>query len=304
MPLYYVSKLLKDSGVTVVQVGEGSDELYCGYQNYANYLDTYNTYYKPTRFIPRQVKQAGVWLAAQLFHTKTYRRGLLEQWASEQNLFWSGALAFPELSKKNLFSNTTYVHESSYEHDPILERIYPGFDQQLNSYAIVDYHLQKLRELDPQADFLKSMIYLELKQRLPELLLMRVDKMTMATSVEGRVPFLDHKHVEFALQIPTNLKYKNGVTKYILKKACEGILPHDVIYRKKVGFAAPIARWFKDGHYFRTYFQELTKKKRGSFQDFLNMQEIQAMRIRTELGQADHSVYLWVLQNFLAHELV
>src|SRR5207249_2432029 len=108
-----------------------------------------------------------------------------------------------------------------------------------DSYAIVEYHLQKLLKQKSDADFLQSMIYLEFKQRLSELLLMRVDKMTMATSVEGRVPFLDHAHVEFAFQVPTHLKYHQGQTKYILKKACEGILPDDIIYRKKVGFGAP-----------------------------------------------------------------
>ena len=297
VPLYYVSKLLKDSGVTVVQVGEGSDELYCGYQNYANYLDAYKKYYQPARYIPQSIKQAGVWLAAQAFPTKTYHRALLEQWASGRHLFWSGAMAFQELSKKNLYRSLAY------EYDPILEKIYPGFDQSLDSYAVVDYHLKKLYEQDPQADFLKSMIYLEFKQRLPELLLMRVDKMTMATGVEGRVPFLDHKHVEFALQVPTHLKYKDGQTKYILKKACEGILPHDVIYRKKVGFAAPITRWFKEGNYFRPYFKELMNRKRSS-NNLLNQQEIQIMLARTEAGQVDHAVHLWVLQNVLAHELI
>ncbi len=298
VPLYYVSKLLKDSGVTVVQVGEGSDELYCGYQNYANYLDAYKKYYQPARYIPQSVKQAGVWLAAQAFPTKTYHRSLLEQWASGHHLFWSGAMAFQELSKKSLYTGSNVC-----EYDPILERIYPGFDQSLDSYAVVDYHLKKLYEQDPQADFLKSMIYLELKQRLPELLLMRVDKMTMATSVEGRVPFLDHKHVEFALQVPTHLKYKNGETKYILKKACEGILPHDVIYRKKVGFAAPITRWFKEGTYFRPYFKELMHSKMASGNQFFAVQDIELMLARTENNQIDHSVHLWVLQNILAHEL-
>ncbi len=299
IPLYYVSKLLKDSGVTVVQVGEGSDELYCGYQNYVNYVDAYKKYYQPARYIPQSVKQAGVWLAAQIFPSKTYHRSLLEQWASGRHLFWSGAMAFQELQKKTFY---TKINQSEY--DPVLEKIYPGFDQSFDSYAVVDYHLKKLYQEDPSADFLKSITYLELKQRLPELLLMRVDKMTMATSVEGRVPFLDHKHVEFALQIPSHLKYKNGQAKYILKKACEGILPHDVIYRKKVGFAAPITRWFKEGVYFKPYFKEIMKKKLNNHSSFLNEFEIETMLSKTELGLVDHSVHLWVTQNLLSHELI
>ena len=80
-------------------------------------------------------------------------------------------------------------------------------------------------------------------------------------------------------------------------------MPHDVIYRKKVGFAAPITRWFKEGNYFRPYFKELMNRKRSS-NNLLNQQEIQIMLARTEAGQVDHAVHLWVLQNVLAHELI
>ena len=75
---------------------------------------------------------------------------------------------------------------------------------------------------------------------------MRVDKITMATSVEARVPFLDHKLVEFAMSIPSNLKYKDGETKYILKRALAGQIPDRVLKRKKKGFGAPISEWMLD----------------------------------------------------------
>lgn len=299
VPLYYVSKLLKDSGTTVVQVGEGSDELYCGYQNYANYLDAYKKYYQPARFIPQTVKKTGSWLAAQLFPTKKYHLALLQQWASEKHLFWSGALAFSEEWKKSLLSS----HKQD-AFDPILEKIYPGIDQRYDSYAIVEYHLQQLYKHKPNADFFTSMMYLEFKQRLPELLLMRVDKMAMATSVEGRVPFLDHKHVEFAFQVPTHLKYHGKTTKYILKKAAEGILPHDVIYRKKMGFAAPISRWFTSGDYFRPYFNQLLKDKKDHLETIFGMQEIAKMQRATEQKTTDYSVHLWVLQNVMATQVL
>lgn len=295
IPLYHVAKLLKDSGVTVVQVGEGSDELYCGYQNYVNYLTTYNTYYKPTKFIPYPVKQAGLWVAKKLFPQKTYHLGILERWASKQNIFWGGAIAFPEPEKQMLFTD-----KLNFTYDSILEKIYPGFNQDYDSYAVVDYHLQQLQKHQPHADFLTKMTYLELKQRLPEILLTRLDKMTMATSVEGRVPFLDHDHVEFALQIPSKFKYKNGQTKYILKKACEGILPHDVIYRKKIGFAAPIVRWFTQGNYFPDYFSSLIKKKTGP----LSYKTINTIFEKTRREIPGDSLYLWVLQNLLQHEVM
>ena len=96
------------------------------------------------------------------------------------------------------------------------------------------------------ADPLLRIINIELKNRLPELLLMRVDKMSMAQSIETRVPFLDEDLVEFALQIPSALKYKHGETKYILKKAAEGIIPDDIIYRKKMGFCGSATSMLSD----------------------------------------------------------
>jgi len=90
------------------------------------------------------------------------------------------------------------------------------------------------------------MSYLDLNFRLPELLLMRVDKMSMGVSLEGRVPFLDHKFVEMAMSIPASVKIKNGTLKYILKKAVRGLIPDELIDRKKQGFGVPIYEWFFD----------------------------------------------------------
>jgi asparagine synthase (glutamine-hydrolysing) len=90
------------------------------------------------------------------------------------------------------------------------------------------------------------MTYVDLRLRLPELLLMRVDKMTMATSVESRVPFLDQEFVRLAMSMPQSMRVKNNIPKYLLKKAVEPILPHEIIYRKKQGFGAPVEEWFKE----------------------------------------------------------
>jgi len=205
-----------------------------------------------------------------------------------------GAIVFPEVLKQ-----TMDLVQVSGHHDSVVDQIYPSFGQQADSYAVVQYHLDKLKALDPQADFLKSMIYLELKQRLPELLLMRVDKMTMATSVEGRVPFLDHKLIEFAFHIPMRFKYNGKVTKYILKKACEGILPYDVIYRKKMGFAAPTSRWFKKGTYFKTYLQDMLHSKNNDWDQYLNVQAIRNLLDQNQKDGIEFSHLLWAVQNVM-----
>lgn len=291
IPLYYVSKLAKDSGVTVVQVGEGADELYCGYPAYTAFLDSKRKAYES---MPYTVRKAGNWLAARLCPDTPYPFTLFDKWSfgEKRHLFWGGTLAFDEKEKQLLKLQQPYYHDS------VLEMIYPSMGQDYDSHAIVDYHMTQLHQYDPQADFLKSMIYLDLKQRLPELLLTRMDKMTMAASVEARVPFLDHKHVEFALQVPSALKYKQGQTKYILKKACEGILPHDVIYRKKMGFASPFEGWLKKGNYFKAYFQDVLVSKKNDIEQVMSYQEVQRLFKNNQQPGLNYGLECWLLQNF------
>ncbi|MCK5632204.1 asparagine synthase (glutamine-hydrolyzing) [bacterium] len=294
VPLYYVSKLLKDSGVTVVQVGEGSDELFCGYNRYAQYLQLHPWLDISGRYMPSFLKKTASNVFSSCFPKRFDKRELVNNWARSRALFWGGAVVFPETLKHEMNLVTTQEKK-----DPIVEQIYSGFNQNADSHNVAEYHLKKLKKINPQADFLQSMIYLELKQRLPELLLMRVDKMTMATSVEGRVPFLDHKLVEFALQVPKSLKYKDGITKYILKKACEGILPNDVIYRKKMGFAAPATRWFKNGDYFKEHLLDMLSSKNNVWGDYVNFDAIKSLVHENKTCRTDYSYHLWALQNLI-----
>lgn len=294
IPLYYVSKLCKDAGVTVVQVGEGSDELFCGYSTYARYLDIYNKFWKPSqKYIPAFARQEIYAAISGVLSGKPNHLDVIKNWSEDKHFFWTGAMAFSEYGKRSFAANDSYVT------DPIVQQIYPGLRLD-ESYGLVDYHLKRLKKIMPDADFYSTMLYLELKQRLPELLLMRVDKMSMAASIEGRVPFLDHKLVEFAAHIPTHFKYHNGVTKYILKKAAEGILPHDIIYRKKMGFAAPTKRWFKEGGYFKPYFNDLVSSHRGTWNEYFNVDAIEKIIVANQASNKDYSVQLWALQNVMA----
>lgn len=294
VPLYYVAKLLKESGVTVVQVGEGSDELFCGYNLYARYLTIEKAWHTSQRYVPAVARRGAYHLATKFFPQNIGRLDVMHNWAYDRSLFWSGATVFSEAWKQQLMT------ANPVQQDAIVEAICPGFNQILDSHNVVEYHRSKLNNHDTQADFLKTMTYLELKHRLPELLLMRVDKMTMAVSVEGRVPFLDHKLVEFALQIPQELKYAQGQTKYILKKACEGILPHDIIYRKKIGFAAPTTRWFKQGKYFPNHLRDLLRQEKNLLSQCFDISFVDRMMSATKTGRADYSYQLWALQNLLA----
>ena len=150
------------------------------------------------------------------------RRGLLQQ-----PIFWGGAEGLTEERKKNLLS-------------PRLRRQFAG----LTSWEALKPIRQRFEEKAWEKSPLNWMSYLDLNFRLPELLLMRVDKMSMGVSLEARVPFLDHKFVELAMSIPQAVKIKNGKLKYILKKSIQGLIPDELIHRKKQGFGFPVHDWF------------------------------------------------------------
>jgi asparagine synthase (glutamine-hydrolysing) len=244
------------------------------------------------QYIPQVAKQ-GLFYAARSFYAHNpNRQDLIKSWAQGRPLFWGGVRVFSELWKKDVL--LTAALES---HDPIIEAIYPHFPQTMDSYAIADYYRERFYKHNPQGDFFASMTYIELKHRLPELLLTRTDKMTMATSIEARVPYLDYALVECALQIPMKYKYRHRETKYVLKKVAEGLLSPDIIYRKKVGFSSPITYWFKQGHYFRDHLLEMVHNK-SSWQDILDTQNIEQLIIKNQKGTIDYSYQLWTLYFF------
>ena len=120
-----------------------------------------------------------------------------------------------------------------------------------DSHDVVRHYVAPLDGSVCEPEVLYKIPYLEMKLRLPEHLLMRVDKLTMAHAVEARVPFLDHDVVDFATRLPPSYKLRDGVGKRILKKAAEPYRDHDIIYRRKQGFGAPMEDWFREGDFGR-----------------------------------------------------
>jgi asparagine synthase (glutamine-hydrolysing) len=127
------------------------------------------------------------------------------------------------------------------------------------------------------------------------LLLMRVDKMTMATSVEARVPFLDHHLVEYAMRLPVDLKIKGANGKYILKRALEKVLPADLLYRPKRGFGAPVREWFRGpgGEELGGMIMNSSMRSRNLF-DYTFIARLLAEHRQ---GKHDWSFHLWALLN-------
>jgi asparagine synthase (glutamine-hydrolysing) len=181
-PLYFLSEFSRKK-VTVVNTGEGADELFSGYQHFRVGAQSF-------RFVPPFIRKGAY------------------------SLYYS---PFKSWERKNLFRQPT-------KEDGTLK-------EYLNS--------------DMPKDILNRILLFDIKNELPNWQLTRVDRMTMAHSQEARVPFLDHRMVEFSATIPVNLKQKTLDGKYIMKKAVHDILPKDIIYRKKQGFTTPRTEWIK-----------------------------------------------------------
>jgi len=166
-----------------------------------------------------------------------------------------------------------------------------------DSFGVVKHYLDECARAFPEGDVLARMIYLEFKLRLPELLLMRVDKITMSTSVEARVPFLDHKLVEFTMGLPMALKIKHHEPKYLLKKACRGVIPDDIIERKKMGFGAPMREWLR-GEFGRAA-EATVRGSRLRDEGYLNYDVVADLFGRHRAGH-DVSAQIWALYNLTA----
>lgn len=210
VPIYYISKLARKSGTPVIQVGEGSDEIFAGYQTYHLFDGWNRRYYEPYLQMPSFLRHLIYALGKYLVSSE--KQDALRRAALGDPLFLGNAIAFWDNEKSTLLKQAFLPSQTSSRYIDELGRSL-GF-----------------------GDPLLRTIQVELKNRLPELLLMRVDKMSMANSIETRVPFLDEDVVSFALTIPSSLKFKNGQPKYILKQAARGLIPDAIIDRKKWGF--------------------------------------------------------------------
>jgi len=281
VPLHYVARLARRTGTIVVQVGEGSDEQFFGYEHYMRSYRNHARYFRPLMRLPRNVRGA-IYDAARglafLLRRGGERLDLLRSAAREETFFWGGAIAWREAEKRRLLSRDARLRIDG-----------------LNSHEVVLEIDRRARERLSDDDFGKRMIYLELHNRLAELLLMRVDKITMASSVEARVPFLDHALVEFTMRLPTDLKIRGGQTKYLLKKAMTGILPDEIIHRPKQGFGAPVKEWLRGELYGEAFSAVMHSRMRE--ENLLDYDHVERLFLAHRASARDHSWHLWTLYN-------
>jgi len=295
IPLYFLARLVRERGTTVVQVGEGADENFLGYWWCEHYRRKQLEVYDPARVGARPP-----WWRRLLGRAADTARGrtgedreIARRAASGQELFWGGAACWWGDLRASLTPDGTPFRE---ELDCPVAGLLPEGFRRLDSHEVVRHYLGPLQGRLVEPDVLQKIPYMEMKLRLPEHLLMRVDKLTMAHSIEARVPFLDHELVEFATRLPPSYKLKNGVGKYVLKKAAESYVDHDMIYRTKQGFGAPMEAWFREAEFGRrsiAAFERSRLAREGFFDNafFLDM-------LRGQIaGRAGYSFHLWTVLN-------
>lgn len=269
--LHFVSKLAA-AEVKVVLTGEGSDEIFAGYErHHINLINfkaaaAYGVLPGGLRSLVRSQIATTPLLKAQL------RRKL-------QHTFLGR-----EASLESLYLDNFYCAFSLEEQNRLLAS--PG--------AAVYGNYMRYWNARPDASPLARMLYCDQKTYLNKLL-MKQDQMSMAASIESRVPFLDHTFVEFAMHIPDRLKIRRGVQKYVFKKAVEDLLPRDIVHRKKMGFPTPIRSWLLDERAKPLY--AALRDPRGFLASYLDMQEVTALIERHQSRVEDATDRLWRLIN-------
>jgi len=228
VPIFYVSKLARENNVKVCQVGEGADELFFGYTNWLR-TSKINLLLN-NFFFPNFLKKLILLLYKKFNIQYKYTADLLRRSLEKKPIFWGGAEAFSSFEKNQLFSNS-------------FKKKIKNFD----SWDCIRPHYEFFNKNAKYKNIENWMTYLDLKIRLPELILMRIDKMTMANSLEARVPFLDHNLVQKTIDLPKKIKIKKNKLKVLLKDIVKGLLPYEILNRKKQGFGLPLKEWFEDG---------------------------------------------------------
>lgn len=268
LPTFMVSKMAREF-VTVVLSGDGGDEIFAGYTRYA--IDK-----KRSSFgnLPSFVRKGVQSFSEKLPHGAKGKNFLYNASLDAANRYIDSVSHFTKLKRKALYSrdfaaslNGTFG---------VGEEIFSQYANQIDTGNPID-----------------NLLYLDSKTYLPGDILVKVDRMTMATSLEARAPLLDHKLIEFAIGIPTELKLKGLETKYIFKKAMEGIVPHEILYREKQGFGVPINEWIN--LQLKDRIQQTLSDSKTLQRGYFDKKYIQTLLDEHHKGRRDHSHSLWVL---------
>ena len=277
--LYFVSRLASEH-VKVVLTGEGSDELLGGYDRYRKTIYNLALGARYHTFTTRRLRRIVSNRIARLPATSKARQKLLRTFLCVEpdieSIYFDNFAVFPRVMQAELLTRET------------MERI--GAEG-LDPYTGVRGYL----DATDARTLLDRLLYADTKTYLHELL-MKQDQMSMAASIESRVPFLDHKLVEFTARLPARLKLRGWTTKYILRESMKGLLPEPILKRRKMGFPVPVGTWFR-GQY-RHIVDEYVLSERAAARGIFDSGFVRRLVAEHQAGAGNHSERLWALVNF------
>jgi asparagine synthase (glutamine-hydrolysing) len=274
VPTYYVSKVAREH-VTVALGGDGGDESFAGYRRYL--FDYYEN--RLRRYVPGWMRRSvfgplGKYYPPLAAAPRVFRAKATLQSLSRSPLegYFNSVSIFRPGDKARLFT-------------PDFHRMLGGYD----SIGVFDHYYNRAGT----DDLLSRIQYVDIKTYLPDDILAKVDRASMAVSLEVRAPLLDHHLMERVASMPSSLKLRGRSGKYILKKAMEPILPNDILYRRKQGFAVPLDQWF------RNELKELAHDSLFRANDeIFDSKFLQKIWEQHQGGHYDRSAHLWSILMF------
>jgi asparagine synthase (glutamine-hydrolysing) len=273
-PTYLVSRMARKY-VKVTLSGDGGDELFAGYEHYkAQKLS--RLYESFPGFMKKNIFQ----LAAERIPPSPKKKGMV-------NLYKRFIDGFQKPAFLRHYRWTLFLHDLD------KEQLYSDdFTHTLDDFTFFDLIERHLKQAQPLDD-INTELYLDLKTYLADDILVKVDRMSMATSLEARVPILDHKFVEWVMSLPGNTKLHNFTSKFLLKKSMEQFLPKEIIYRRKEGFSIPIKNWLrKDLH---DLMEDTLSQSRIAQDSYFNWTYVDKLKKEHLSARYDHSHKLWAL---------
>jgi asparagine synthase (glutamine-hydrolysing) len=277
MPTYRVCELARRR-VTVALSGDGGDELFAGYRRYR-----WHHYEEQVRQrIPAPLRRPLFGALGALYPKLDWAPQFLRAKSTFQALGRSTAEGF--------------FHSVSVLHDGLRGHLFsPHMRRELQGYRALEV-LESAMAAAPAEDHLSRAQYADIKTYLPGDILTKVDRASMANSLEVRVPILDHEFIEWAACIPASLRLKGREGKYIFKKALEPYVPHDTLYRPKMGFAVPISDWFRGP--LRARVKDALLGPVLGDSGFFDMAYVEKLVTRHQSGVGEHGAALWALLMF------
>jgi len=276
LPTTLVSKLAREK-VTVSLSADGGDEIFAGYGKYAVSYKYFNFFNKIPQFIKNLIFMVMNIINPKFIpiFNKTYnyktRYEKVKNMLKVNNIINMLQLSSQHFTSKELFLLL--------KHDPLSLKTNFDNSQLINS-----------------ADTINRMLAIDYKTYMIDDILTKVDRATMSVSLEGREPLLDHRIIEFAAQLPSELKYKDGDKKWLLKQITHKYLPKEMMDRPKMGFAVPITEWFRDE--LREYFMIYLNEERINREGLLNAKEVVLLRDNYLNGDKTNVRQLWFILMF------